>query len=328
MTRVVHVDSRDFDPAVELADAIELLKNGELVAFPTETVYGLGANALDSDAVARIFKAKGRPATNPVIVHVSSIEQARRVTSQWPDVADRLAEAFWPGPLTIVLPRASDVPHNVTAGLETVGVRMPAHPVALALIRGAETPLAAPSANRYTAVSPTSAAHVLRSLEGEIPMVVDAGSTDVGLESTVVSLVGEPRVLRPGMISYSELLPHIPDLEKPRGHEIVEGESAQSPGQARRHYAPEAQVVIAAPETRDMFSSKRVGLIRIGGGPPVVDAFVVDLPAQPRGYARHLYDALHSCDDAGCQFIIVEPPPRNDAWEAIWDRLRRASEQS
>jgi len=206
---------------------------------------------------------------------------------------------------------------------------MPAHPVALALIRGTGRPLAAPSANRYTSVSPTTAAHVVRSLDGQIPLVVDAGSTDVGLESTVVSLVDEPRILRPGMISHSQLVPYVANVARPVGYEVVdESTAARSPGQARRHYAPEGQVVITSPETRDMFSSKRLGLIRLGGGPPVTDAFVVDMPAEPRGYARRLYEALHRCDEAGCEFIVVEPPPRNEAWDAIWDRLRRASETS
>lgn len=326
--RIIEVKPDQPRESYDLDEAVEKLLSGGLVAFPTETVYGLGAVALDVDAVAQIFETKGRPATRPVIVHVSSVEQAREVTREWPESASRLAERFWPGPLTLILPRADVVPANVSAGLDTVGVRMPAHPVALELIERVGKPLAAPSANRYTAVSPTTAQHVARSLGDAVELILDAGPTDVGLESTVVSLVGAVKILRPGMITHAEIKAVVGELEDLHGLVVDEGDAASSPGQARRHYAPEGQLVIASPETRAIFNSKRVGLIRLEGGPLVTDAFVVDLPAQPEAYARRLYESLHACDEAGCEYIVVEPPPRNDAWAAIWDRLRRAAEAS
>ncbi len=200
-TIVLHV--RADSPDVESIDyATSVLRSGGLVAFPTETVYGLGANALDAAAVARIFAVKGRPANNPVIVHVAAVDDVAAVATEWPEVAAHLAARFWPGPLTLVLPRRSEVPDIVTAGGPTVAVRLPAHPVAQAVIRAAETPLAAPSANRSTHLSPTQAAHVLQELEGQIDLVLDAGPTPGGLESTVLDLTSTPpRLLRPGLIT-------------------------------------------------------------------------------------------------------------------------------
>src|ERR1700678_1270605 len=191
-----------FLPA-SIAHAAELIRAGKLVAFPTETVYGLGANALDAAAVERIFMAKGRPKTSPLIVHVDSIAMARGLASEWPDAAEELAARYWPGPLTLVLSKRAEVPDIVTAGLPTVGLRMPAHPVALELIRAAGVPIAAPSANRFTELSPTSAAHIPKALAD---YVLDGGPAGVGIESTVVSLVGESTLLRPGVIP-------LPDLE-------------------------------------------------------------------------------------------------------------------
>ncbi|MGC8793298.1 MAG: L-threonylcarbamoyladenylate synthase, partial [Bryobacteraceae bacterium] len=186
--------------AQEIERAARLIREGRLVAFPTETVYGLGANALDRDAVRKIFEVKGRPSTSPVIVHVDSIEMARGLARQWPQAAEVLARRFWPGPLTLVVPRAAVIPHEVTAGLDTVGLRMPAHPVALALIRAAGVPIAAPSANRFSRLSPTTAEHVRRSLGDAVDMILDGGPTALGLESSVLSVAGPPRLLRPGMI--------------------------------------------------------------------------------------------------------------------------------
>ncbi len=192
------------DPAIR--EAAALLRAGHVVAFPTETVYGLGANALDPAAIERIYQAKGRPAYNPLIVHVADIAGARALTTSWPEAAVRLTEEFWPGPLTIILPKAAAIPPIVTAGLPNVAVRVPSHPVALALLQAAGLPLAAPSANRSEGLSPTTAEHVRGSLGGRIPLILDGGPTSVGIESTVIDLSGPvPRVLRPGMISLDTL---------------------------------------------------------------------------------------------------------------------------
>ncbi len=317
---IVDATNPSSDDLMPVADA---LRDGQVVAFPTETVYGLGANAMDAAAVARIFEAKGRPPTNPLIVHVASIDDVMSVVREWPESAQRLAERFWPGPLTLVLRKNPLIPGIVTADLDTVGVRVPRHPVARRLIELAGVPLAAPSANRYMGVSPTTAEHVVKGLNNEIKWVVDSGPAEVGLESTVLSLVGRPRVLRLGMISLESIQEVLPELE-PYYDEVVEGVSASSPGQARRHYAPEAKVIIGDPELRKAFNSPRVGVVSFsrleGGGLGRV------MPRDPEGYARELYDALHMMDEAGCETIIVEPPPTTAKWQAIWDRLRRATE--
>ena len=322
---VVRVDPKAPE-AADLAEAARLLREGGLVAFPTETVYGLGANALEEAAVHRIFEAKGRPPSNPIIVHVTGVEQARTLVAAWPEAADALASRFWPGPVTLVLPKAQGVPGAVTAGLDSVAIRMPSHPVARALLAQAGVPVAAPSANRYTGVSPTSAQHVVRSLGDSVDLVVDGGSTDVGIESTVVSLVHEPKVLRPGMVSWEVLQEIVADLQPHEEHSYVEDdEPATSPGQARRHYSPDARVILAEPETRRGFADERVAVVRLETGPFLGDAFVIDLPADPHLYARRLYDALHRVDEAGCDLVLIQPPPRTPAWSAIWDRLRRAA---
>lgn len=307
----------------DLMPAALALREGQVVAFPTETVYGLGANALDAEAVARIFEAKGRPPTNPLIVHVASLDEVMTVVREWPDSAQRLAERFWPGPLTLVLRKNEMIPGIVTAELDTVGVRVPKHPVARRLIELAGVPVAAPSANRYMGVSPTTADHVVKGLRNEIKWVVDSGPTEVGLESTVLSLVGRPRVLRLGMISVESIQEVLPELD-PYYDEVVEGVSAASPGQARRHYAPEAKVIIGDPELRKAFNTPRIGVVsfsRLESG-----GLCRVMPRDPDGYARELYDALHMMDEAGCETIIVEPPPTTAKWQAIWDRLRRATE--
>jgi len=222
--------------AAEIDRAARLLRAGRLVAFPTETVYGLGANARDAEAVARIYAVKRRPPTSPIIVHVASIEMAQPLVAAWPENADRLARKFWPGPLTMVLPSVADIPLIVTAGLHTVGLRMPAHPVALALIRAAGVPLAAPSANRFTELSPTTAEHVRRSLGNDVDFILDGGPCEVGIESTVLSLA-EPRpvLLRPGGVSRRELEAVI----GPIGTASDPGAGSHpSPGMRARHYSP------------------------------------------------------------------------------------------
>ena len=234
------VDSANPEPEV-IHRAAEVIRAGGLVAFPTETVYGLGANALDSAAVARIFEAKGRPATNPLIVHVSDAPEVLNVASRWPETAAKLADRFWPGPLTLVVPKGEKVPSVVTAGGPTVAVRCPNHAVARALIREAGVPIAAPSANRSTELSPTRAEHVLKGLNGRINMLLDGGHCSGGIESTVVDVTGTiPRVLRPGLVTVSM-------LEAVCGRVEIgakDGGVSRSPGQMAKHYSPRTPLVL------------------------------------------------------------------------------------
>jgi L-threonylcarbamoyladenylate synthase len=293
---------------VNIAHAAELLRAGKLVAFPTETVYGLGANALDAAAVARIFTAKGRPSTSPLIVHVDSVEMARSLAAQWPEAAERLAARFWPGPLTLIVPKNPRIPDAVTAGLGTVGLRMPAHPVALELIRAAGVPVAAPSANRFTELSPTTAAHVRKSLGKAVDYVLDGGPTTVGIESTVLSLAGErPVLLRPGVIPLPEIEALIGKVEvaagTPQGAHL-------SPGMHLRHYRPRTPLYLLA--AGDAEPAGRGAWLRIGA-------------AGPRAYAAALYDTLHRLDEEGLDWIAVERPPDAPEWAGVLDRLRRAA---
>jgi L-threonylcarbamoyladenylate synthase len=290
-----------------LSNAAELIRAGELVAFPTETVYGLGANALDPAAVEKIYRAKGRPATSPLIVHVGSIEMARSLVREWPERAEQLARIFWPGPLTLVLPKQPHVPDRVTAGLDTVGVRMPAHPLAQALIREAGVPIAAPSANRFTELSPTTAQHVRDGLGDSIAMVLDGGRTTVGIESTVLSLAGADAVLlRPGMVTQQEIEAVIGPLQV-RGP-VTEG-GHPSPGMHRRHYSPKTPLI----------------LVERGQPPPSGRGICIQMPAEPREYAAVLYERLHAADAQGWDWIAIEQPPDTEQWSAIRDRLERAA---
>ena len=236
-----------FAEAVERAAA--LLRAGELVALPTETVYGLAANAWDAAAVARIYEVKGRPARNPIIVHVAGLELARDCVAGWPPVADKLAGAFWPGPLTLVLPRSPRIPDIVTAGGPTVGVRWPSHPLIQAVIRACGFPLAAPSANPANQVSPTNAGHVRKAFDGRIPLIVDGGPSQVGLESTVLDLAAaRPRLLRPGMIHAESLRAVMGDAELPVAPDGSGGAGnlLRSPGMLPRHYSPKTKLVVLA----------------------------------------------------------------------------------
>ncbi len=307
--------------------AAELLRSGGLVAFPTETVYGLGASALDPSAVARVFEAKGRPANNPLIVHVADLSDLARVVAVWPDLAQRLAERFWPGPLTLVLPRAATIPDIVTGGGPTAAVRMPAHPVALTLIRAAGVPLAAPSANRSGELSPTTAEHVQRGLSGRIDMILDAGPTRVGVESTVLDLsVSPPRLLRPGHITLAEIEAIIGPIKR---HAIVaEPKPLPSPGLLPKHYAPrtpmELQAGSAARVAERVRQGQKVGWLTFTAKPDLAAVAVV-MPREPAVYAARLYAELHALDQMGLDRIVVEMPPDEEAWLAVRDRLRRAS---
>jgi L-threonylcarbamoyladenylate synthase len=290
-----------------LNKAAELIRAGKLVAFPTETVYGLGANALDPAAIEKIYAAKGRPATSPLIVHVASIEMARSLVREWPERARKLVAKFWPGPLTLVLPKQPHVPDRLTASLDTVGVRMPAHPIALELIREAGVPIAAPSANPFTQLSPTTAQHVRDALGGHVAMVLDGGPSQVGIESTVLSLAGPDAVLlRPGMISRADIEAVIGPVKVL--DETPEGPHA-SPGLHRRHYSPRTPLI----------------LLERGQAPPSGRGICLEMPADPHEYATVLYERLHQADSQGYDWIAIEQPQRTPEWAAILDRLERAA---
>jgi L-threonylcarbamoyladenylate synthase len=313
--------------------AAELLRAGQLVALPTETVYGLAANALNPDAVRHIFEAKGRPSKNPIIAHVSSLETARRCVSSWPPLADRLARAFWPGPLTLVLERSPEIPLVVTAGGATVGVRWPSHPFIQDVIRRCGFPLAAPSANLSNQISPTNAAHVQKHLDGRIPLIVDGGQCQVGLESTVLDVsVSPPRLLRAGMIRESALMAVTGALAVGGGeHAAV----LRSPGLLQKHYSPKARLVLLDwADEPDLFAqcakfsepaakTHVISHTRIPSGKGFGRVSVI--PHDADAFARAIYSELHQCDDQGAALIVVEALPSADEWHAIQDRLKRAA---
>ncbi len=333
---VVDVDPEHPDRSV-IKRAADVLRDGGLVAFPTETVYGLGANALNANAVARIFEAKARPAWNPVIAHVGSIAEARALTTAWPDVATRLANAFWPGPLTLVLPKHHSVPDIVSAGLPAVAIRVPSHPVARALIAALGAPIAAPSANRFTELSPTTAAHVQESLGDRVDMILNGGASDVGIESTVVDLTGTvPVMLRPGVISRAMLANA---AQMPVARNIADAPDHTprvSPGMVTRHYAPRADVwLFAVDEVDELRRSMtkehpvepgRMSALVLDWAMSLPDnVHIIRMPNDPLAYARILYATLHDLDGAGFAVVAIERPPESDAWAGIQDRLNHAA---
>jgi L-threonylcarbamoyladenylate synthase len=302
----------------ELRHAAELLRAGRLVAFPTETVYGLGANALSAEAVSRIFEAKGRPHTSPLIVHVASPEAATEVVSHWPAHATAHAAKFWPGPLTLVLPKQPVVPDIVTAGLGTVGVRVPSHPVALALLGECGLPLAAPSANRFTQLSPTAAEHVRRSLGERVDYILDGGPCTVGIESTVLSLVDTPTLLRPGGISRAQIEEVIGAVSVIT--EVKEG-AHSSPGMHVKHYSPRTKLIL----TDGFIPDEGRGIYLRLSHDPHRQLDTVQMPTMPSAYASALYATLHELDQRHLDWIAVEVPPDTPDWAAITDRLCRAA---
>jgi L-threonylcarbamoyladenylate synthase len=293
-----------------IEEAAARLRAGEVVAFPTETVYGLGANALDAKAVKRIYDLKGRPATSPLIVHVADVEMAKTIVSEWPRGAEQLARSWWPGPLTMVLPKKPAIPDIVTAGLPTVGVRVPAHPIALALIREAGIPLAAPSANKFTGLSPTTAEHVRAAFGDEVP-VIDGGPCQVGIESTVVAVEGTKlTLLRPGMISLGQL-----ELAAAQ-----EGEAHPAPGMHHRHYRPRTPLMVVKHPNELPDASGAY----VWHSQPGLAARHVQMPSDPAKYAAQLYATLHALDRESLPWIAVEAPPDEPGWAGIRDRLGRA----
>jgi L-threonylcarbamoyladenylate synthase len=320
--------------------AADLLRSGQLVALPTETVYGLAANAWDPAAVARIYEVKGRPARNPIIVHVAGLDLAGECVAEWPAAADKLAAAFWPGPLTLVLPRSPRIPDIVTAGGPTVGVRWPSHPFIQAVIRACGFPLAAPSANPSNQISPTNAEHVRKAFDGQISLIVDGGPSEVGLESTVLDLAASPpRLLRPGMIHAESILAVIGGTELrlgAPGSAAGDANIPRSPGMLPRHYSPRARLVILSWRDQAGLSAQLAPLqipaekicviahsqIRLSGN----FARLSVLPHEAAAFARALYAELHQCDESGASLIVVEAPPAHPAWRAIADRLSRAAQ--
>ena len=329
-----------------MAEAAERLQKGGIVAIPTETVYGLAANALDPDAVAQIYRIKGRPATNPLIVHVADEAAARKLASEWPGSAAQLAARFWPGPLTLVVSKAVNIPDIVTAGGRTVGLRVPNHPVALELLRLSRVPLAAPSANRSEEVSPTTAQHVADSLGpyGDDLLILDGNSCEVGIESTVVDVTGDkPRILRPGMVTAEMIGANGAAKQGLHEQRTAENEEiSRSPGQMTRHYAPKIPLYLRSGDSIGDIQSHDGQLLWMP--PPqmfklerlersflrLMDArgafvYLYFLPAIAEGYARGFYSALRILEEAGARRILVQMPPETPEWAAIHDRLRRAA---
>ncbi len=323
------------DPA--LLEAADILRRGGLVAFPTETVYGLGANALDAEAVEKIFAAKERPHWDPVIVHVAEVQAARELTLGWPDSAERLAAAFWPGPLTMLLPRVAKIADVCTAGREKAGLRLPSHPVARALIAAAGVPVAAPSANRFGHTSPTTAEHVLADLEGRIDAILDAGACEVGVESTVLDPTMEPAIIyRPGGITAEQIrrvLGQVVVAERETSADLPP-EALESPGLGIRHYAPRARVILVESEgelsraVEHEAGKNRVGvLLPAGWAAPGRDVIALRWGSwnEPESLARDLYGQLRALDDRGVGVIICPMPPAAGIGLAIRDRLRKAA---
>ncbi len=297
--------------SLSISEAAARIRAGGLAAFPTETVYGLGANALDAAAVQKIYELKGRPSTSPLIVHVASVQMAREIVAEWPPLAEELAQRWWPGPLTLVLPKKPSIPDIVTAGLPTVGVRMPNHPIALELIREAGVPIAAPSANRFTGLSPTTAEHV-REAFGDSVAVLDGGPAAVGIESTVVAIEdGKLKLLRPGMISFE-------DVEQ----QVLEGSAHPSPGMHARHYSPRTRLLLVCkPKELPGRLGAYVWYRKSG-----LVCRSIRMSAEPEAYAAQLYAVLHELDGEKWPWIGVEAPPDTPEWAAIRDRLTRAAQ--
>ena len=316
----------------EITRAASILRAGGLVAFPTETVYGLGADATNPDAVRKIFAAKGRPATNPLIVHVADAGVAKRYTTNWTPAAQTLAATYWPGPLTLVLPKTADVPDVVTAGRATVGLRAPDHPLALELLRAFGRPVAAPSANRSNRVSPTTAQHVRDELGDAVDVVLDGGACRVGIESTVLDLSTDvPRILRPGAVTRRQIEFILGPVEfESRAAEV--SQPAVSPGQQPVHYAPRtpafrfetAQRAIVPTDASD---GRPNGLIAVGTMRDAVKKRgpIVAMPREPALYARRLYEVLRELDGMNLANLYIEMPPDTPEWAAVRDRLVRGT---
>ena len=312
----------------DIRRAVELLRQGELVALPTETVYGLGADALNPDAAARIFAAKGRPADHPLIVHLPDAEQLTLWARDIPKEAIALARAFWPGPLTLILKKEEGVPDVVTGGQDTVGLRVPNHPLALELLRAFGSGIAAPSANRFGRISPTTAAHVRQELGDRVAMILDGGSCQVGLESTILDLSRDvPVILRPGAIGVDDIARVIGRRPRLRGEEAQPDAAPRVSGALAAHYAPRtplelvpAEGIAARVRAGDAVLARRTA----PGGVPADVTWIV-APADPAGYGHDLYAVLRRLDESPAVRILVEALPDAPEWAAVADRLGRAA---
>lgn len=341
-----HFDSKALEETV--SEAAVLLRQGEVVAFPTETVYGLGADALNGEACEKIFAVKGRPADNPLIVHVASIEEAKRVVREWTEQAEICVRNFWPGPLTIILPKAEHIPKIVSAGLDTVAVRMPSDPVALALITKAGCPLAAPSANISGKPSPTEGQHVWEDLQGKVPLIIDAGKCKVGLESTVLDLTGEyPVILRPGGVTWEQLsrvLGRVENALRDKG-QLEALEKPKSPGMKYRHYAPEGEMTVIAGTHKEKLAQiekyvknkeygEKVGVICLKETaallmPEIINKvdllFILGSDQHPEKAASRLFEGLRLCDKQNIKTILAEEMSREGIGAAFMNRLQKAA---
>ncbi|MDP2946294.1 MAG: L-threonylcarbamoyladenylate synthase [bacterium] len=333
-TEVLKIDQFNIGPD-QIKKAADMIKSGGLVVFPTETVYGLGADALNPEAVAKIFEAKNRPLNDPLIVHIADIQDLLRLSNEVYKITLDLVDAFWPGPLTLVLKKSQTVPSIVTAGLETVAVRMPDHPVALSLIRESQTPIAAPSANLFGRPSPTTAQHVLDDLNGRVDLILDAGKTNVGVESTILDLTQTPfRILRPGGVNLESLRTIIPDIEPYNGNKIL------APGMFIRHYSPKAKVILVEEN-----GSVQIDKIKMLASEFAVQGYCIGIIAKEENKdkysdfnvkvlgpaknlslcAANLFTVLRDFDKDGVQVIIAESVKEEGLGVAIMDRLRKAS---
>ncbi|MFA6807404.1 MAG: L-threonylcarbamoyladenylate synthase [Eubacteriales bacterium] len=334
-----------------LESAAEYIKNGEVVAFPTETVYGLGADAYNVEACKNIFKVKGRPSDNPLIVHIASREEVNLLTSLWTEKAEICANNFWPGPLTLILPKSDKVPREVSGGLETVAIRMPSHPVAVALIKKAGCPIAAPSANLSGKPSPTEGEHVWRDLAGRVPLIIDMGKCDIGLESTVLDLTGKiPIILRPGGITKEELEAVLGNVELDKAIGIVNTENGgtdtfipKSPGMKYRHYAPEGQIFIFSRGKleEEMVSqniygdvARRIAVLCTNETEKKMNEelknrldylYVLGSGERPREVAANLFEALRLCDENKIDIIFAEGIDERGIGLAVMNRLKKAA---
>lgn len=321
-TRIIKVDRNDPDPVI-IEIAATAIRKGELVAFPTETVYGLGANALDPDAVLSIFRAKGRPADNPLIAHVASKEEVRAI-AHLNDLAERIIDQFWPGPLTLVMPAREIVPHVVTAGLSTVAIRMPSNPVARELIHRSGVPVAAPSANRSGRPSPTDAKAVYEDLGDSVSVILDSGATEVGVESTVIDVTGKEVVLlRPGGLPVEEIEKLVGRVLLPTDNKEIK----RSPGTRYRHYAPLVPLILweHGLTLRDILESKTSAIGYLGIQEPPCDVKEKILFPDLEAYARGLFTSMRILERAGVEVIIAEFPEAAGLGLALRDRLRRAA---
>ncbi len=310
----------------DLDRAVQALRQGQWVAFPTETVYGLGADASNPEALQLLYRVKGRPGDHPVIVHLASAEQVPLWARRVPPEARALARRFWPGPLTLILPRAEGVSDRITGGQDTVGLRVPGHPLALRLLEAFGGGLAAPSANRFGSLSPTTAQHVREDLGSDVAVVLDGGPCPVGIESTIVDLTGPaPRILRPGILGARH-------LEEILGVAPSTGGSTRAPGTLSRHYSPRTPMRLVAgsqleTEFFELLGSGAAGAVLALRPPPPQTSLGdwIQAPATPEDYARQLYASLRALDAAGRSVILVESVPEAPGWEGVRDRLRRAA---